>query len=91
LIRRADDNVDALKKRLESYHKQTSPLIDYYQKKGLCNLLVAIKNKCSNYYFVLGIHSKVDASKSSDEVFKMVEDIFLRCSSSAKKDRVIFV
>lgn len=71
LIRRTDDNVSALKKRLESYHKQTSPLIDYYQKKG--------------------IHYKVDASKSSDEVFKMVENIFLRCSSSANKDRVIFV
>lgn len=71
LIRRADDNVDALKKRLESYHKQTAPLIDYYQKKG--------------------IHSKVDASKSSDQVFKMVESVFLRCSSSANKDRVIFV
>lgn len=38
LIRRADDNVDALKKRLESYHKQTSPLIDYYQKKGVYNM-----------------------------------------------------
>jgi len=71
LIRRTDDNVNALKKRLESYHKQTSPLIDYYQKKG--------------------IHYKVDASKSSDEVFKMVENIFLRCSSSTNKDRVIFV
>ncbi len=32
---RADDNPDALKKRLESYRIQTAPLIDYYQKKGL--------------------------------------------------------
>ncbi|XP_062619492.1 adenylate kinase 2, mitochondrial-like [Saccostrea cucullata] len=35
LIRRSDDNEDALKKRLESYHKQTSPLVDYYSKKGI--------------------------------------------------------
>lgn len=35
LIKRSDDNVDALKKRLESYHKQSMPLIDYYHKKGL--------------------------------------------------------
>lgn len=83
--------MDALKKRLESYHKQTSPLIDYYQKKGLWKLLVATKNKYFNWNVVLGIHAKVDASKSSDEVFKMVENIFLRCSSSANKDRVIFV
>ncbi|XP_008478080.1 adenylate kinase-like [Diaphorina citri] len=35
LIKRSDDNAEALKKRLESYHKQTTPLVDYYQKKGL--------------------------------------------------------
>jgi Adenylate kinase and related kinases len=34
LIKRSDDNAEALKKRLESYHKQTTPLVDYYQKKG---------------------------------------------------------
>jgi adenylate kinase len=32
---RADDNVDALKKRLEVYHQQTAPLIDYYGAKGV--------------------------------------------------------
>jgi adenylate kinase len=35
LIRRSDDNVEALKKRLEAYHKQTKPLADYYALKGL--------------------------------------------------------
>ena len=35
LIRRSDDNEEALRKRLESYHKQTSPLVDYYSKKGI--------------------------------------------------------
>ncbi|XP_076437741.1 adenylate kinase 2, mitochondrial-like [Babylonia areolata] len=35
LIRRSDDNAQALKKRLESYHKQTKPLVDYYAKQGL--------------------------------------------------------
>ena len=35
LEKRADDNVDSLKKRLESYHNQTSPLVSYYAKKGL--------------------------------------------------------
>ncbi|KAJ6642001.1 adenylate kinase, partial [Pseudolycoriella hygida] len=35
LIRRADDNVEALKKRLESYHTQTKPLCDYYALQGL--------------------------------------------------------
>jgi adenylate kinase len=32
--RRADDQPDKVKKRLEEYHRQTVPLIDYYQKRG---------------------------------------------------------
>jgi adenylate kinase len=43
LIRRNDDNVNALKKRLDSYHKQTTPLIDYYSKKGICILFIMKK------------------------------------------------
>lgn len=35
LIRRSDDNVDALKKRLETYHTQTKPLVDYYKRQGI--------------------------------------------------------
>ncbi|KAK3589230.1 hypothetical protein CHS0354_020091, partial [Potamilus streckersoni] len=35
LIRRSDDNEEALKKRLEAYHQQTKPLVDYYAKKGI--------------------------------------------------------
>ena len=35
LTRRSDDNAEALKKRLESYHTQTKPLVDYYKKRGL--------------------------------------------------------
>lgn len=31
LIQRKDDTADTVKHRLEVYHKQTSPLIDYYQ------------------------------------------------------------
>lgn len=35
LERRADDNVEALTKRLDAYHNQTKPLIDFYAKKDL--------------------------------------------------------
>ena len=31
---RADDNADALKIRLDIYHRETAPLIDYYAKSG---------------------------------------------------------
>jgi len=33
LIRRKDDNADTLKARLDAFHKQTSPVIEYYAKK----------------------------------------------------------
>ena len=35
LIKRSDDNETALKTRLKAYHEMTSPLVDYYTKKGL--------------------------------------------------------
>jgi len=34
LYQRADDNVETIKKRLEVYQKETSPLIAYYKKAG---------------------------------------------------------
>lgn len=33
--RRADDNADALRTRLDAYHKQTAPILPFYEKKGL--------------------------------------------------------
>ncbi|KAK2713949.1 adenylate kinase 2, mitochondrial-like [Artemia franciscana] len=35
LIRRSDDNPEALTKRLQSYHAQTKPLVHYYSKRGI--------------------------------------------------------
>jgi adenylate kinase len=35
LVQRSDDNVEALRKRLGVFHAQTSPVVDYYKKKGL--------------------------------------------------------
>ncbi len=35
LMTRPDDQVDAIKNRLEVYWKQTAPLIEYYKKKGI--------------------------------------------------------
>jgi len=34
VIQREDDREEVIKKRLEVYHSQTAPLIDYYSKKG---------------------------------------------------------
>jgi adenylate kinase len=35
LYHRDDDKAEAITKRLDAYHKQTQPLIDYYTKKGV--------------------------------------------------------
>lgn len=43
LIRRADDNAEALRKRLEAYHKQTMPLVSYYQRRGIHQRIDAAK------------------------------------------------
>ncbi|MCJ1352640.1 MAG: adenylate kinase [Icmadophila ericetorum] len=35
LIQRSDDNAETLKKRLSTYHGQTAPVVNYYQKTGI--------------------------------------------------------
>ncbi|CAL5097743.1 unnamed protein product [Urochloa decumbens] len=43
LIQRRDDTAEVLKSRLEAFHRQTEPVIDYYAKKGLVANLPAEK------------------------------------------------
>jgi adenylate kinase len=35
LVQRDDDQPDTIRKRLEVYHRQTEPLIEYYEERGL--------------------------------------------------------
>jgi len=34
-IRRADDNAETVKARLDAYHRQTAPILPYYRTKGI--------------------------------------------------------
>jgi adenylate kinase len=43
LLQRADDNEATIRQRLEAYHLQTSPLIEYYRSQGV--LLAVDGNK----------------------------------------------
>ena len=43
LIQRKDDNKEALEVRLEHYDKQTKPLLEFYEKKGLLHVLDGVK------------------------------------------------
>lgn len=35
LVQREDDREDTVRKRLEVYHEQTAPLVDFYEERGL--------------------------------------------------------
>ena len=44
LIQRSDDNVETLTKRLQSYHTQTGPVVDYYRKQGIWTTIDAAQS-----------------------------------------------
>ncbi len=46
LVQRKDDNIETVKSRLDNYFKQTSPLIEYYEKQG--NLYSTVVSKSIN-------------------------------------------
>ncbi|KAK6726625.1 hypothetical protein RB195_004759 [Necator americanus] len=56
LIRRNDDNVEALRKRMAAYHSMTTPLVGYYQKRGI-------------HTFVDASKSMADVSLKLDQIF----------------------
>ena len=47
LYQRDDDTVETVERRIEVYHKQTEPLIDYYNEKGLILDIDGSKDKDS--------------------------------------------
>jgi adenylate kinase len=55
LIQRTDDNADTLKKRLATYHQQTTPVVSYYQKTGIWKGLDASQDPEHVWRNMLGI------------------------------------
>lgn len=58
LIRRSDDNVEALKKRLNAYHTQTRPLAQYYALSGIHHLVDATKKSADVFADIDSIFKK---------------------------------
>ncbi|KAL2737674.1 adenylate kinase-like [Vespula squamosa] len=56
LIKRSDDNADALKKRLGVYHTQTQPLVDYYALQGI-------------HYYINAAQSSAKVFEDIDRIF----------------------
>ncbi|KAK3169822.1 adenylate kinase [Lepraria neglecta] len=55
LIQRSDDNADTLKKRLATYHAQTSPVVAYYQKTGIWKPIDASQEPGQVWKSLLGV------------------------------------
>lgn len=55
LIQRSDDNAETLKKRLGTYHEQTSPVVAYYQKTGIWKSIDASQEPGQVWRSLLGV------------------------------------
>ncbi len=66
LIRRSDDNEESLHKRLNSFHKQTTPLINYYKNRGI---LATVDASLHPQQVFANIDSIFKKAKSKDLVF----------------------
>ncbi|RDW83101.1 adenylate kinase [Coleophoma crateriformis] len=68
LVQRSDDNADALKKRLVTYHQQTAPVVGYYQKTGIWKGIDASQEPGQVWKSLLGV---IDKPKSSSLLSKI--------------------
>lgn len=55
LVQRSDDNAEALKKRLVTYHQQTAPVVGYYQKTGIWKGIDASQEPGQVWKSLLGV------------------------------------
>jgi len=64
LIQRSDDNADTLKKRLSTYHEQTGPVVNYYQKTGIWKGIDASQEPGTVWKSLLGVFDEKSSSGS---------------------------
>ncbi|KAL6234254.1 adenylate kinase [Aspergillus navahoensis] len=58
LVQRSDDNAEALKKRLVTYHAQTAPVCEYYKKTGIWRGIDASQEPGQVWKSLLGVFNK---------------------------------
>ncbi len=71
LIQRSDDNEEALKKRLVTYHKQTAPVSDYYRKTGIWTGIDASKEPGAVWKDLLGVFGSEKGGSSGGLMGKL--------------------
>lgn len=65
LIQRSDDNAETLRNRLATYHKQTSPVVAYYQKTGIWKPIDASQEPGQVWKHLLGVFGDEQSPSSS--------------------------
>ena len=65
LIQRSDDNAETLKKRLATYHDQTTPVVSYYQKTGIWKPIDASQEPGQVWKSLLGVFEQDKSSRTS--------------------------
>jgi len=71
LIQRSDDNAEALKKRLITYHDQTSPVVGYYQKTKIWKGIDATQEPGQVWKSLLGVFDAEKKAKSGGLLSKI--------------------
>ena len=77
LISRSDDNAEALKKRLVTYHEQTFPVVAYYQKMGIWKPIDASQEPGQVWKSLLGVFEG-EKTKASSTTGSLLSKIGLR-------------
>lgn len=80
LIQRSDDNAEALKKRLTTYHSQTAPVVRYYQKTGIWKAVDASQEPGTVWNSLLAIFEG-DSAKAKAAGGGLLSKIAARSSS----------
>jgi len=68
LKQRSDDNPAALKKRLDAYHRQTQPLVQYYAKQNLHMQVDATKSPDTIFSAICDIFEAVKGKDRASAV-----------------------
>jgi len=71
LIQRSDDNEETLKKRLITYHQQTAPVVNYYQKTGIWTKIDASQEPGKVWQSILGVFNGKQASTGGGLLSKL--------------------
>ena len=72
LVQRSDDNADALKKRLATYHDQTAPVVGYYQKTGIWKGIDASQEPGQVWKSLLGVFETSKSKSTSGSLLSRI-------------------